>query len=233
MPPSKVVRLPLRVRKVLSANGRDRTTGVVHCPRCDQSINEKACFHCDGMIAQRWSPVDGARIVCARGKLEDTVPVDARRMDFAEAAARCKLHEIVEPVSVFATPDLMLSKLGHVLLEADVRAAPVVDDEERLVGVITRSDLLRATSPEALVGDVMPSPVHALPEHAPIGYAIALMAMENVSAVPVVTDSGRVVGLVHAIDTLRWIGQRMGYVLPTAVEEESATIDATGAQAPR
>jgi CBS-domain-containing membrane protein len=71
---------------------------------------------------------------------------------------------------------------------------------------------------DARVRDVMPAQVHALPENAPTSYAIALMAFENVSAVPVVTESGELVGLLHALDALRWTAAKLGYVTGTSAD---------------
>ena len=40
------------------------------------------------------------------------------------------------------------------------------------------------------------------------------MAYEGVHRLPVVSDDGRVVGLVSSIDVLAWMGRHSGYVLP-------------------
>jgi CBS domain-containing protein len=114
----------------------------------------------------------------------------------------------------------------------------VVDHEGRLVGIVTRSDLLRDAADEGdataapaprelgpgfhveelatrLVGEVMTPRAHALPEDAPLAYAVALMAFESFIEIPVVTGDGRLTGVVTAVDVMRWLAARLGYVLPT------------------
>jgi CBS domain-containing protein len=61
---------------------------------------------------------------------------------------------------------------------------------------------------------VMTPVVLALPESANVGQAAALMAYEGVHRLPVVADGGEVVGILSAIDVLRWFGSLSGYFIP-------------------
>jgi CBS domain-containing protein len=65
--------------------------------------------------------------------------------------------------------------------------------------------------------DVM-SPALALHEQSNIGQAASLMAFEGVHCLPVVADRGEVVGVVSALDILRWFGRHSGYLIPAARE---------------
>jgi CBS domain-containing protein len=40
------------------------------------------------------------------------------------------------------------------------------------------------------------------------------MAFEGVHRLPVVSDGGEVVGILSALDVLRWFGRRAGYLIP-------------------
>jgi CBS domain-containing protein len=62
--------------------------------------------------------------------------------------------------------------------------------------------------------EVMSTVVFALHESANIGQGAALMAFEGVHRLPIVADRGEVVGILSAIDVLRWFGQRSGYLIP-------------------
>ena len=53
--------------------------------------------------------------------------------------------------------------------------------------------------------------VHALPEDAPLAYAVTLLPHANIAEVPIVSEDGRVTGLCHALDIVRWCAQRLGY----------------------
>jgi Mg/Co/Ni transporter MgtE len=136
-----------------------------------------------------------------------------QQTDFAEAAARCQLHGLAEAVSVCAKPHTLLSEARALFAVHGLRALPVVDEELRLVGIVSRSELVHVLPASTRVSEVMRARVHALPEQAPIGYAIALMALEGISEVPVVTEEGELVGVLHALDALRWTAERLGYVI--------------------
>jgi CBS domain-containing protein len=69
--------------------------------------------------------------------------------------------------------------------------------------------------PEPLTArDVMSAVVLALHETASIGQAAALMAFEGVHRLPIVSDTGQVVGILTALDVLGWLGRRSGYLVP-------------------
>jgi CBS domain-containing protein len=177
------------------------------------------------MRSVEWDLEHGGEIICESSDSSERATSGDRRMDFAEAAARRQLHEVVEPITVCVRAETMASDARRLFLERSLRALPVVDEDLRLIGVVSRSDLLAAPA-NALARDIMPSRIHALPEHAPIGYAIALMGFEKISEVPVVTDDGEIVGLWHALDALRWTAERMGYVSTETQLGEEAQTDA-------
>ncbi|GAA1331606.1 CBS domain-containing protein [Catellatospora bangladeshensis] len=82
--------------------------------------------------------------------LKDRLPVDPRTLVHGEAPrgvprpARAIRDVMVEPV-VGATPDADVAEVARRMLEHDVRSVAVVDGR-RLVGVVTRRDMLRAVS---------------------------------------------------------------------------------------
>jgi CBS domain-containing protein len=53
----------------------------------------------------------------------------------------------------------------------------------------------------------------ALPEGATVSRAAALMAYEGVHRIPIVSDDGVVVGILAAVDVLRWLATSSGYAL--------------------
>ncbi|MFO0572110.1 MAG: CBS domain-containing protein [Polyangiaceae bacterium] len=67
---------------------------------------------------------------------------------------------------------------------------------------------------EPTVRDVMTPLAFTLPESASIARASALMALEGVHRVPVVTSAGKVVGILSALDVLRWLARSEGYAVP-------------------
>jgi CBS domain-containing protein len=68
---------------------------------------------------------------------------------------------------------------------------------------------------------------------APITMAAALMSIEGVHRVPVVAPSGAVVGIVSALDILRFLAEADGYRASpgaTAHQRESASVDGAAAR---
>jgi predicted transcriptional regulator len=111
---------------------------------------------------------------------------------------------------ICARPEMDASRLREKLLERGVSGAPVVDDWGRVLGVVSRSDIIahEVTSKRtgARVDDIMMPMAFTLPPNATIGQAAALMAYEGIHRVIVVDESGCVVGIVSALDIARWVG---------------------------
>ena len=53
------------------------------------------------------------------------------------------VQEFMRPPSASVHPDMLIERAALLMLEHDVRGLPVIDSQERLVGVLTVSDLLR------------------------------------------------------------------------------------------
>jgi CBS-domain-containing membrane protein len=120
------------------------------------------------------------------------------------------LSRIMTRKVVCARPEMDASLLRARLLERGVSGAPVVDDWGRVLGVVSKTDLIEheVTSQRGCktVGDIMMQMVFTLPPDASIGQAAALMAYEGVHRVVVVDAKCCVVGLVSSLDIARWIG---------------------------
>jgi CBS domain-containing protein len=112
-----------------------------------------------------------------------------------------------------------IPEAGRLLLRQNVTALCVVDRDGRLVGVVSRSDLLRhrltrdprahlrptpldRSDPPATVADVMTRDVVALPPTADEADAAQLMLERRIRSMPVV-DDGRLLGIVSVTDMLR------------------------------
>lgn len=214
------VTAPLRLCTIVSEEG-EKLTPFVQCPRQSKSINAHSCVGCARLEALEWEPNVGGKISCVK---DATIPMPRpldRRADLAEEVARIQLHEVVRPITTCITADLTIPFVKHLIKERGLRSLPVVDADGRLQGLISRTDIMRAPD-FGSVADMMPPSVHALPDNAPLGYAIALMAFEDLSEVPVVTEDGRVIGVYYALDAMRWIANRIGYVTPEEVREAEA-----------
>jgi CBS domain-containing protein len=68
--------------------------------------------------------------------------------------------------------------------------------------------------PAQTVAEIMTRPAICLEASAQLTRAAALMAFEGVRRLPIVDAAHRVVGVVSALDLLRWVGRQDGYSIP-------------------
>jgi CBS domain-containing protein len=66
----------------------------------------------------------------------------------------------------------------------------------------------------ARVRDVMTRLTFVVPDSASVAQAAALMALERIHRLPVISEDGKVVGIVSSIDVMDWMARNDGYLLP-------------------
>jgi CBS domain-containing protein len=114
------------------------------------------------------------------------------------------------PVSVTATVELAARKMT----KHEVSAVAVVDDAERLCGILTERDVIRRVVAAGLdaretgIEDVMTRNPDTLAPGDSALDALELMRIRNLGNLPVVED-GRVVGVVSVTDLCRVVSQEM------------------------
>jgi CBS domain-containing protein len=112
-------------------------------------------------------------------------------------------------------PDVPLVELVGLLEEASVTGAPVLDERGHIVGVVSQSDVVRTLAERgSLAGlrvvDVMMHAPFCVEESASVDAAAALLAYEGIHRLPVVNAKHEVVGIVSALDLVRWSAARGG-----------------------
>lgn len=120
--------------------------------------------------------------------------------------------------------DTPVADLVALLLERGVRSLPVVDEKRRVVGIITDGDLLnraglalrlglQPAGPDAMraelarlrhsgdtAADIMTAPVVTLRRSDKVRSAVARMVKHGLKRLPVVDDSGKLVGIISRLD---------------------------------
>ncbi|MFE3254154.1 CBS domain-containing protein [Nocardia sp. NPDC059091] len=91
---------------------------------------------------------------------------------------------------------LMLAELGYAAL-------PVLDQDDRLIGVITSGDLLRAGELDDTASAVMTTPAVSVPDNAALAEVISRLVTHGLRSLPVVDADGRVIGMFSRGDALR------------------------------
>jgi len=142
-----------------------------------------------------------------------------------------------------------VEEVARFLVERHVSAAPVVDDDGRLVGIVSEGDLIRRpetgteprhswwlsllTTPEESLGeylkthgrrasDVMTRTVVTTQEDTPLGEVASLLEKHRIKRVPVVRD-GKLVGIVSRADILRALAASKTQA-PAAASADDRTI---------
>lgn len=146
---------------------------------------------------------------------------------FKEGLPDINVAEVMRRQVVAVRPDDPVTKVAELLLDKDFTAVPVVDDENKVVGIISDNDLLtrggmsvnlslkRATDPDfvkqlhktlkessALVEAVMTREVVTTAPDAPLAKAARLMVAKHLKRLPVADNQGRLIGMLGRIDIL-------------------------------
>lgn len=106
-------------------------------------------------------------------------------------------------------PEMRLKEVATLLVQRKVSGVPVVDDERRVLGVVSESDLIRIESDARptvstlhTAGDAMTAPAVTIERGERIGRAAALMLEAGVKRLPVIRN-GKLEGIVTRGDLLR------------------------------
>lgn len=132
-------------------------------------------------------------------------------------------------VSKIMTKDLITINMDVTLLEAkeimeneNVRHLPVIDEDKKLVGLITEKDILMNISPRLGTisekkedRDTLGKKVHRIMSRNPITVkfdddikdAAKILQSKKFSGVPVVDDKGALIGIVTVIDILKYVAE--------------------------
>ena len=122
----------------------------------------------------------------------------------AEQSLEAPLRSFARKTPVTCRPDTPLGEALQRMHDQHIGSILVVDDEERVLGILTRHDVLgRVTLPqvplEAPVSQVMTRPVHVLTVDDTAQEAALLMSRHGIRHVPI-TERGRLVSLVSERD---------------------------------
>lgn len=130
-----------------------------------------------------------------------------------------------EVVSVRA--DNGVDTVAELLLDRGFSGVPVVDRDNRLLGMLSKTDLVRESAEEYAreeeEGSALPHGVHLIKARtvrevmspgaqtvkasARLAEAAAIMAAGHFHRLPVVDDNGKLVGLITSFDIVRWVAE--------------------------
>ena len=96
---------------------------------------------------------------------------------------------------------------------ARIRHIPVVDEHERVVGIVSSRDLLRSR-PSRPIRELMTHPVITVRADTPAHHAAALLRAKKFGSLPVVGEDEQLVGIVTETDFLAVAEQALGGAPP-------------------
>ena len=149
---------------------------------------------------------------------------------FKEGLPDVKVSEVMRREVATLHPDSPITAVVELLLDKDFTAVPVVDDQDKVVGMVSDNDLLtrggmkvtislkRATdldyvrglhdsleNPHHKVSEVMTRQVVTITPDAILARAARLMVEKHLKRLPVVDSDGKLVGILGRLDILNTI----------------------------
>jgi len=132
-----------------------------------------------------------------------------------------RARDVMSAPVITVTPGTTVKDAANLLASRGYTALPVVDDDARLIGIVTEADLVRdrfprdaryrreddvLPAPGMKVADVMTTPVSGMADNTDVVDLITVMLDDRIRSMPIV-DGSRVVGIVTRRDLVRIIGR--------------------------
>lgn len=115
---------------------------------------------------------------------------------------RSEAGMIIKPITI--SPDATISDVNELCATYRISGVPVVDEDRKLLGIITNRDIRFETDPDKLVGAVMtPMPLVTGYEGIAPADALALLAKNKIEKLPLVDAQGRLTGLITLKDFVK------------------------------
>ncbi|MGH2655540.1 MAG: CBS domain-containing protein [Actinomycetota bacterium] len=142
---------------------------------------------------------------------------------------KLKVESVMTPEVVTASPETPFKELTRLMSEHRISGIPIVDEDRRLVGIVTEADLLwsekerepkrrsrflewfidrkrlaeiERVAPDLRARDLMTREVVTVGPQTPVREAVVRLLRAGVKRLPVVDDDGRIVGVVSRGDLL-------------------------------
>lgn len=135
------------------------------------------------------------------------------------------VRERMTSPAVTITPETPFQEALKLMRDKKFRRLPVVDSAGKIVGIVSERDMLHASPSPATslsvwevnyllwklkISDIMTHNVLTLNQDTPIEDAANLMVTHKIGGVPVIDDSGKVVGVITETDIFRAFVEMLG-----------------------
>jgi predicted transcriptional regulator len=121
---------------------------------------------------------------------------------------KVQVKNIISRKLIALKPSMTLKEASQILYKEGIRGAPVLDENEKTLGILTTADIIKAFfegNYEAKVSDYMKTNVISIGDEDDIMTAIRKMLIYNVGRLLVLSRNQKVVGIVTRTDILKTI----------------------------
>jgi CBS-domain-containing membrane protein len=195
---------------------------TVYCTAQARTLELQACEDCPHLVSVMEGEVGPSAVHCQPPRVAQA-PAPEPHPDLGPLLADTRVEEVMTADVYCASEELRAEELVEIFSTRRISGLPILDEDGRLVGVVSRTDLLQPPSDDAQAPPLHPERagatagelVHRTPvvieEGASMARAAALMASAHVHRLLVVARDGRVVGLLTALDIARWVARKAGH----------------------
>jgi CBS domain-containing protein len=227
--PSDDVTLPIHRVSTELGEGETELRHTVNCPAAQRMVDLDTCEACPHLERIQREETGPQALSCSPRR-QSPPPSVGRMFDplLSPLLAKARVGELMTRDVYCVGEELGAEELAKLFASRKVSGMPVVDENARLVGVVSRADLLRPSNEEEDEEDtplLHPERTHAtttelmnifpvvVHEDLSIPHAAAMMAAAHVHRVLVVSKDNTVVGILTTMDVVRWLARKAGYAV--------------------
>jgi CBS domain-containing protein len=188
--------LPARRVTVIGPAQEHTSHSTVHCALKGDAQDVERCRSCSRLIRE-----EAQALICS-------FPADA-------LGAKGLCGEVLPRESLALDVELPADEARRLLERAGLSSAPVVDDNRMLLGVTSVEALAAlASDADGQVEDAI-HPTHAVNQRLGILELAAVVDERRLDRIPVVDDESHLLGVISALDVVRWFSKRTRVALLT------------------
>ena len=123
-----------------------------------------------------------------------------------ELIYQLRIKDVMTQGVITGSPHQTMRHLQNLMRESWISGVPIVDDENRLVGLVSIHDLLDALNKglmDCLAEERMTKDVVTLQDDMPLSFAVSHLNKYHYGRFPVLNKQGQVVGILSSIDVVR------------------------------
>jgi len=139
----------------------------------------------------------------------ERLPTDRTLRPMREVAPVLLAGEVMTRQVVTVGPDCSIAEAAKILAEKGFDHLPVVDEQRRLVGIITSWDIATSVGTgKTRVSEIMTRRVVTARENEPVDSVARNLELHGISGVPVLNERGEVTGVLTSDDLSRLVGRK-------------------------